>query len=219
MDYLLPDNETICEMNRAYSELRERCGPKCAAALSRCCDKNSQTEASRHFQTSDNAAKRTSDKKEYTYNLQDVKKPPNKTAANPDARAAAPDNSAVLPDTDSNSAMPDASKNSPKPVDKPENSDAANNGENNGKSKNNTDKSEKTPDLSDTNNTKKTFGASDGAIKTNGFYRSAAAFLLLYFALCLEYNSGYGNEVYDSDGGLGRVQSGKRTFRDLNNIF
>jgi hypothetical protein len=46
----------------------------------------------------------------------------------------------------------------------------------------------------------------------------APLLLLLYFAACLGYNSGYGTEVYDADGGLGGVQSGQGTFRNLNRI-
>ena len=42
--------------------------------------------------------------------------------------------------------------------------------------------------------------------------------LFLYIALFLRYNARYGTQVYDSDGGLGRVRSAHCAFGSLNNL-
>lgn len=43
--------------------------------------------------------------------------------------------------------------------------------------------------------------------------------LILYFIKVMSYNIGYGTQIYDSDGGLEKLQSVKYAFGKLNNLF
>lgn len=58
----------------------------------------------------------------------------------------------------------------------------------------------------------------DGNTNKSNRDSDAVWLLVLYFIGSLRYNSVYGTQIHDSHRGMGRVQSDKGTFRDLNNL-